>query len=117
MRVEEERMKESWMDKLIELLNEYWKWYFELDDEWWIVDGNQDTLAVTSSYITMQIISKKYWFIQRLVDNHKIDFSWEWELSLDLVNLFERKVDNADWVIALLSISDTPIEDLVSYLK
>ena len=64
-----------------------------------------------------RIISKKFWFIQWLVDNEKIDFSWEWKLSSELVSLFERKLDNAEWVIALLSIQDNPIEFLISILK
>ena len=63
------------------------------------------------------IISKKFGFIKWLVDNDKIDFSWWWELSSNLVALFDRKKDDAEWLIALLSTSDTPIEDLVSYLK
>ena len=112
------------MDKLIKLLNEY-KIYTDhkksrMSEYIWINvwdDIVMDSYVWTTKDKTLEIISKKFWFIKRLVDNHKIDFSWEWELSLDLVNLFERKVDNADWVIALLSISDTPIEDLVSYLK
>ena len=63
------------------------------------------------------LISKKFWFIKRLVENDKIDFSREWDLAIELVNLFERKVDNAEWLIALLSIQDNPIEFLISILK
>ena len=116
MRVEEERMKESWMDKLIELLNEYEDWMFS-----WVKEYSEEFgvfVLNTEQMIEEEIIiSKSFGFIWWLVENDKIDFSWEWKLSLDLVALFERKVDNADWVIALLSISDNPIEDLVSYLK
>ena len=114
-------MKESWMEKLIELLNEY------LDDgqerlyACYPLDEDFDKFFHTKDWEwtieEAQVISKKFWFIERLVENDKIDFSWEWELAIKLVNLFERKVDNADWVIALLSISDNPIEDLISYLK
>ena len=106
------------MEKLIELLNEYikekklWNTVKEIDDDFFVNNYNN-----WDWYLCEQVMSKKFWFIERLVENKKIDFSWEWELSSDLVNLFERKVDNADSVIALLSISDNPIEDLISYLK
>lgn len=60
------------------------------------------------------ILGKRYWFIQWLLDNDKIDF---------------RKLDdNPDWydintnreyldLVALISIQDNPIEFLVSILK
>lgn len=104
------------MDKLIELLDEFRKnnkrelfW-----EPWTLVPLTWKDFIELNRLI---IISKEYWFIKRLVDNDKIDFSREWDLSTELVNLFERKLDNADWVIALLSISDAPILDLISYLR
>lgn len=107
------------MEKLIKLLNEY---EAERHKTSVIADirKGEDRLSYLEmnwNYSELLCISKGYEFIQRLVDNDKIDFSWEWKLSSDLVNLFERKLDNADWVIALLSISDTPIDDLISYLR
>jgi len=65
------------------------------------------------------LISKKFWFIQRLVKNGKIDFDKCWicyeiNSTHDHYNLEERQ---DLWLIMLLSISHTPIEDLVSYLK
>ena len=105
------------MEKLLELLNEYWKWYFELDDEWWIVDGNQDTLSVTSSYITMQIISKKFWFIKRLLKNDKIDLLKLTCMYTIYTEILDSDFSWEDRIIMILSIQDNPIEDLISYLK
>lgn len=110
--------KESWTNKLIELLNRYikekelWNTVKEIDDDYFVNNYNN-----WDWYLCEEVISKKFWFIKWLVENDKIDFSWEWELANELVALFERKVDNAEWLIALLSISDNPIEDLISYLK
>ena len=106
------------MEKLIELLNEYikekelWNTVKEIDDDYFVNNYNN-----WDWYLCEEVMSKKFWFIERLVKNDKIDFSWEWELANELVNLFERKLDNADWVIALLSIKDNPIEYLCSILK
>ena len=112
------------MEKLIQLLNEYERskrtnlgikvWgclYWSLSYLWY---GN--------SYSELLCISKGYDFIQRLVENNKID----------LENLIIKKVEDRGWnkvikdikyysevesLLMLLSISDTPIEDLISYLK
>lgn len=111
MRVEEERMKESWMDKLIELLNEYDDNNWEVTDYWALFNRMNEWISETED---LQIISKKYWFIKWLVDNDKIDF-----IKLD---------DNPDWydintereyldLVALLSIQDEPTSFLISILK
>ena len=54
------------------------------------------------------ICSKKFWFIKRLVENDKID-----------IEKFPQIMEYSDYesLLMLLSISDTPIEDLISYLK
>lgn len=130
-------MKKIW--KLIELLNEYenkikkyefyewekWIWWdtnlFRRDtrDEEWshLYSDTADTYA----------ISKKYGFIWWLVENDKIDRKrkmikqvWTW-WTLDLMN-FDRIQDIEyysieETLLMLLAISDTPIEDLISYLK
>ena len=106
------------METLIELLNEYEKTLEpNLQIEWtevWI----KSTPEI--------VISKKFWFIKRLVENDKIDlekldkkaehkpqYSFvdeEWRLWFKLFEVYE-------WLLMLLSISDTPIDDLISYLK
>ena len=105
----EKEKKEIW--KLIELLNEYSKniWYFNEEDLQW----------QTKAWI----LSKDFWFIKWLVENDKIDnkkiadetyvkVNWEWyELILGChYDLYQQ-------TLMLLSISDTPIEDLILYLK
>jgi len=91
------------MEKLIELLNEYEKenWRnFEVKEIWMTFRNND-----------LMVISKRYWFIKWLVQNDKIDTkkAKEWEIMLS-----RNDEENIIWK---LSISNTPIEDLISYLK
>ncbi len=98
-------MKEKiWIEKLIELLNEYNEWWHWRDENF---DANK-----------LLVISKKYWFIKWLIENDKIDI--EKIRDLDIADNFNYEYFNknkSDFLISLLSISDTPIEDLISYLK
>ena len=106
--------------KLLELLNEYERkvrkksvlypvWFY--DENIWFHHWNTE-YNLNDEY-TALIISKKFWFIKWLVENDKIDISKIkcWYVYNDTE---EDKVKN---VIMNLSISDTPIEDLISYLK
>lgn len=115
-------MKEIWMEKLIELLNEYeqeeWCWrlkYWKLHNKYYDDYDRKDE--------EIRLISKWYGFIKWLVENDKIDnkkiadetyvkVNWEWyELILGChYDLYQQ-------TLMLLSISDTPIDDLISYLK
>ena len=68
------------------------------------------------------IISKKFWFIQRLVENDKIEKYKVIELEHNWIRPF--KLDNLYWeikleerLLMLLSIQDNPIEFLCSVLK
>jgi hypothetical protein len=124
------------MEKLIELLNEYGHtsscWPFETyriepatdyissylvlsrDDNWeW--DWKDWHLPIP------RLISKEYWFIKWLVENDKIDFHiWSrWEKYLEYPIWSDNLDEVHDYkdIIQRLSISDTPIEDLISYLK
>jgi hypothetical protein len=64
------------------------------------------------------VISKRFGFIKRLVDNDKIDFSREWEYCTKSIEEFDWLLrDDEDWLIMILAISDTPVDDLISYLK
>ena len=111
-------MKENWMNKLIELVNEY-EWYTDIPT-WTLSWANEPLYWWWTAYASAYLIpSKKFWFIKWLVDNDKIDFNKCWRCyeinsTYDHYNL-EDKQDL--WLIMLLSISDTPIEDLISYLK
>lgn len=111
------------MEKLIELLNEYenrdndpqikWRvWEWDKGEKgkvrgivnevylWWVSE-----LVVCSAY---------YWFIKWLVENDKIDL-----LQLDnrIALSMSIEFNKVERVLMALSISDTPIEDLISYLR
>ena len=130
-------MKESWLEKLIELLLNYeeeikkseWDYRYY----WNMIDSLQlECRNVISSQILMReerwliLISKSYGFVQRLVENDKIDFDNR-DLKDRFMNEFERypqfqnnttnREFNINGLLMLLSISDTPIDDLISYLK
>jgi hypothetical protein len=102
------------MEKLIELLNEY-----ENTDNW----ENWHQVEFRES----KIISKKFWFIKWLVENDKIDrrqfedfdeYSyvrmWHWWMWWVVIRGNDK---NSDFLISVLSISEQPIEDLISYLR
>ena len=97
------------MNKLIELLNEYEKenWRnFEVKEIWMKYRNND-----------LMVISKRYWFIKRLVDNKKINYE---KCIKELMLKDFRKfyyLSKADNVIANLSIQNNPIEFLCSVLK
>ena len=95
-------MKEIW--KLIELLNEYcgedeWsetKWTKKHLLEWWL--------------LSLQVISKKFWFIKWLVENDKIDES----KVFSFIDTADKPYED---ILCLLALSDEPISDLISFLK
>lgn len=95
--------KEIW--KLLELLNEYCMWAFVYDNDilrfrlW-------DRAKIEWNAI---LISKYFWFIKWLVENDKIDID-----KVEFVGEWTTKYQS---LLMLLSISDTPVEDLILYLK
>ena len=124
------------MGKLIELLNEFervvvmksymYPVYYYDEDKNKILNlyiGFNTEDEVKYQWLLSYIVSKSYWFIQRLVENDKIDFEnmeWHWRLIWYLTDNMEKPTRDKvkeGVVIMLLSISDTPIEDLISYLK
>ena len=121
MRVEEERMKESWMDKLIELLNEYedWmvSWVKEYSEEFGVFVLNTEQMIEEEI-----IISKSFGFIGWLVENDKINFRkldpkindsipTRYYLWTYIRYSFEKEI------LMTLSIQDNPIEFLISILR
>ena len=123
-------MKESWLEKLIELFRDYVENYWNdtkdptIDNvviyDWqWFYFGAR-------FYSDEKVLSKKFWFIKRLVENDKIDFDNR-DLKDRFMNEFERypqfqnnttnREFNINGLLMLLSISDTPIDDLISYLR
>ena len=122
------RMKESWIDKLIELLNEY-KIYTDhknsrMSEYVWINvwdDIVMDSYVWTTKDKTLEIISKKFWFIKWLVDNEKIDTDivykkWFLAKTYDKDEVWEY-FEPYEEILMLLAIQDEPIEFLVSILK
>ena len=118
------KVKEKiWMQKLIALLNEFetpqswiiFKSYDDYDGTFYWVDIDGETeIAWSDSYIC----GKRFWWIWWLVENDKI--AYDIPNNSDLYRAFELaciSLDNADYITMLLSISDTPIEDLILYLK
>lgn len=118
------------MEKLHQLLNEYerslWsdrEWLWIIDEDWFFCTrkSKKGNLIVQHSSLDeaiLQIISKKFWFIQWLVDNDRIDIQWAKNL------LYESEIFNplpytdlAERLIMYLAIQDDPISFLVSILK
>lgn len=118
------KVKEKiWMEKLIELLNEYSKKKHnlamrELNWEYWLWFHY---LNYWSSYSELLMVSKKYEFIKRLVENDKIDFSkFEYMINIkaNKRELYYTKAGfHTEALLMLLSIQDEPIEYLISILK
>ena len=110
-------MKEIW--KLIELFKEYVDKYSndaKVLDEWEyvVIDDGQSFLYWTREYSYLTLISKKFGFIKWLVENDKIDFENNY---LSISKTYIEEYPKYESLLMLLSISDTPIEDLISYLK
>lgn len=114
------------MDRLIELLNEYEENRIEKINSEWKLMVKLSFKPYTEESLTnkayrscqLEICSKYYGFIKWLVEKNKIDFSWEWEYSTKSIEEFDWLLrDDEDWLIMLLAISDTPIDDLINYLR
>ena len=113
-------MKENWINKLIELLNEYDDWMVSWYEEYFPTEW----LFVTNAgqwFREEFILGRRFWFIKRLVENNRINIErlhkivdYRLEIKENYVNTHDY---NSDCLLMLLSISDTPIEDLISYLR
>ena len=102
------------MKKLIELLREAFPLDYDyVENDWHICHWYTDETGEYNRYwnIDSEIISKKFWFIKRLVDNDKIDLlRLDNRIALSEFNKVER-------VLMALSIQDNPIEFLISILR
>lgn len=129
------------MEKLLKLINEYeeeWIIFDEVDDEECFVDVHPCTLWTEYNWhlwfnnankvqfdkwmFDRVAISKEYGFIQWLVENDKIDVNKvkkEFYNNICITEYWDE--DRVMWddnlVIAVLSISDSPIKFLCSILK
>ena len=118
------------MEKLIELLNEYENRDDDQQIEWriweWDKGENGKVRGVVNEVYMwwvseLVVCSAYYWFIKWLVNNDKIRKDIYRPIPLRIKATYEDGVvyhdKLEDRIIMLLSISDTPIEDLISYLK
>ena len=112
------------MERLLNLLQEfYWENRKFSNDDWLLTMTNW-VENLSGAYAQTYIISLQGGFIKWLVENDKIDL---WEKLFNLTKNDNKKsmicdLDNNDFswedtFLMLLSISDTPIDDLISYLK
>lgn len=124
------------MEKLIELLNKYekvrekseyqklsnkeYKWFSSYFFPLCFWHKENFSWAMTNEFgewTENVICSKKFWFIKWLVEQDKINRDIVEEKS-EYTFLKKRWWEHfCEDVIMLLSISDTPIEDLILYLK
>lgn len=98
------------MEKLIELLNKYDK--IKWDKEEPIYNWK---IAIKTKIYQTYLVSARYWFIKWLVENDKIDI--EKLQDKDAEYSFHYSFEDYEVLLMLLSISNSPIEDLISYLK
>ncbi len=112
------------MERLLNLLQEfYWENRKFSNDDWLLTMTNW-VENLSGAYAQTYIISLQGGFIKWLVENDKIDL---WEKLFNLTKNDNKKsmicdLDNNDFswedtFLMLLSISDTPIDDLILYLK
>ena len=114
-----EEKKESWIEKVLSLLNEFetpkswvvFKSYDDYDGTFYWVDCDGETEIAWSDSM---ILSKRFQFVEWLVDNDKIKDYYEWNEEIDYVR---EKYSEYESLLMLLSINDNPISFLISLLK
>ena len=106
------------MEKLLQLLNEYWKGssfqFTGYDRELSVFNTNLKVASITS-IPEETIIKKKFWFIEWLVIYNKVEY-WPIE-ELSIVDKEWRLYWYTDTLLMMLSIQDDPIGFLISILK
>jgi len=104
------------MEKLIELLNQFEE-EKKSDNRWGLsYVGNDLVWLWNIREARLAVISKGYWFIKRLVDNDKIDFNKTY-LENCCTCWWLIRYGEVNGLIMKLSISSSPIEDLIFYIK
>jgi len=96
------------MEKLIKLLNEYDDNNWGVTDYWALFNKMNEWISGTEY---LQVISKEFWFIQRLVKHFMFDMTKiDARIALSDFNATDR-------MLMALAISDNPIALLVDCLK
>jgi len=99
--------------KFISLLNDYLLKYYA---EYW----NRNLYCELGGWSLLNvhetvIISKKFWFIQRLIKENKIDFQKFREKAKFLI--LSNSIESYEILIMELSIQKNPVKFLISILK
>lgn len=114
------------MERLLNLLNEYDPYIAsdgEHKDNIWYYAYKWNSAVFGKSIWESVIISKKYQFIEWLIDTQKIDTFKLSEAWFDTMKVYEwtnyKTVNdgNTDKLIMLLSIQENPIELLITLLR
>ena len=109
------------MEKLLNLLQEFYWENRKFSNDNWLLTMTNWVENLSGAYAQTYIISLKGGFIKWLVENDKINTDpIRTRVKRVYIELEPREFtpqDFVDRVIMLLATSDTPIEDLVSYLK
>ena len=96
------------MEKLIKLLNEYDDNNWGVTDYWALFNRMNEWISETEY---LQVISKEFWFIQRLAKHFKLNISKiDARIALSDFNATDR-------MLMALAISEDPITLLVDCLK
>lgn len=117
--------KDSRMDLLIRLLNEYLKTkdteIHKTNKVFAFEEATKSFIAENgTSYRQERVISKRFKFIKFLLDNGYIDYTevirkkWYWTLENEMISLDEGRYYE---ILMLLSISEDPIRLLIYILK
>ena len=111
------------MEKLLQLLNEYSPLKYP-SEEYCIEDGNLWIKTriyaepdVYTNY-TLMVISKKFWFIERLVANDKLNKEWLFNIIRESCIFNDMNIcSESDYIIMYLAIGYNPIYFLTSMVK
>ena len=108
------------MDKLLQLLNEYqtqreskfkFSGYDERSLSFLLIDSNEVLWEET-------IISKKFWFIERLIANDKLNKEWLFNIIRESCIFNDMNIcSESDYIIMYLAIGYNPIYFLTSMVK
>lgn len=116
MNIKHYLFKKEW-EKLIKHLEKYLLELAKKNPLYTNLNVNLPWVSILWVHETI-LISEKFWFIKWLVENNKIDFYTtlrdNWHFRHDFYAIYDKK--EYERLIMLLSVSKTPIEDLVSYL-
>jgi hypothetical protein len=107
------------MDKLLNLLSEFYWENRKFSNDNWLLTMTNWVENLSGAYAQTYIISLQGGFIQRLVEQDKIDLdACEWEKTYNnLTASRDSNYSQYERLLMALSISEQPIELLISILK